>query len=194
MRVWEDRYEGELENFDLALRFVRYEARTHTIRQYTGLTDHRIRKLWQRYCGGAHRLPRHRGKSPQQAGYFSRGARVRTEASLLAGIYCACGLVGERPGAKQAPLRRHAGALLCDVYDYYTKVVPQPAISFEHALFLVQCLRSGEQLAVRRCAKCRGHMVVERFPVHRRWCDHCAPRNRSGGRVARERHRPARVP
>ncbi len=177
MRILEDRYEGELENFQLALRFVRHEARTRTVRMFTGLTDHRIRKLWQRYCGGSHHLPRHRGKSPQQAGYFTRSARVRTEASLLAGVYCACGLVHEQPAARrQCPAaRRRMGAMLCDVYDYYTAAVPQPAISFEHALFLVQCLRSGEQLTVRRCVKCHAYMVVERFPVRARWCDHCAP-------------------
>ena len=192
MRVWEDRYEGELENFNLALRFVRYEARTHTIRQYTGLTDHRIRKLWQRYCGGASNLPRHRGKSPQQVGYFTRSARVRTEAALLAAAYCACGLVGEEPstGQSASPQRRHVGALLCDVYDYYTKLVPQPAISFEHAQFLAQCLRSGEQLAVRHCTQCRGHIVVERFPLRPRWCDHCAPPKgrRGGARRTRATH------
>ncbi len=177
MRILEDRYEGELQNFLLALRFVRYEARTRTIRMFTGLTDHRIRKLWQRYCGGPRNVPRHRGKSPQQPGYFIRTARVRTEASLLAAVYCACGLVREGPGPKQAhvPNRARVGALLCDVYDCYSAVVPNPAISFEHALFLAQCLRAGDQLAVRRCAKCHGHMVVERFPVRPRWCDHCAP-------------------
>ena len=177
MRVLEDRYEGELQNFQLALRFVRYEARTRTILMFTGLTDHRIRKLWQRYCGGPHRLPRHRGKSPQQAGYFTRSARVRMEAALLASAYCACGLVREEPAAKRAgaATRLRIGALLCDVYDYYSTVVPKPAISFEHAVFLAQCLRTGEQLAVRRCAKCHAPMVVERFPVRPRWCDHCAP-------------------
>lgn len=180
MRIVEDRYEGELRNFQLALRFVRYEARTHTIRMFTGLTDHRIRKLWQRYCGGPRALPRHRGKSPQQAQYFTRSVRVRMEASLLAAVYCACGLVREEPLAKwpRAAVRLRIGTVLCDIYDYYTTLVPKPAISFEHAVFLAQCLRAGEQLAVRRCAKCHGHMVVERFPVRTRWCDHCAPPKR----------------
>lgn len=175
MRILEDRYEGELQSFQLALRFVRYEARTRTIRLFTGLTDHRIRKLWQRYCGGARHVPRHRGKSPQQPGYFLRSARLRTEAALLAGAYCACGLVDEKPLTKTpcAATRRRMGARLLDVYDYYHVLVPQPAISFEHALFLAQCLRSGEQLTVRRCAKCHAHMVVEPFPLRARWCDHC---------------------
>lgn len=185
MRIVEDRYEGELRNFHLALRFVQYEARTRTIRMFTGLTDHRIRKLWQRYCGGSRCLPRHRGKSPHQVDYFTRSARVRTEASLLAAVYCACGLVREEPTARRlrAPMRLRIGMLLCDAYDYYTVLVPNPAISFEHAVFLAQCLSSGEQLAIRRCARCHGHMVVERFPVRPRWCDHCVPSKRG-----RKRH------
>jgi hypothetical protein len=186
MRIVEDRYEGELENFHLALRFVRYEARTRTIRIFTGLTDHRIRKLWQRYCGGARELPRHRGKSPQQAGFFTRTARVRLEASLLAAAYCACGLVREEPAVRRtrpAAAGLRVGTLLCDVYDYYCTLVPEPAISFEHAVFLAECLRAGEPLTVRRCAKCHGLMVLERFPIRRRWCDHCLPPK--GARTAR---------
>ena len=38
---------------DLALRFMRHEARTHTIRKWTGLTDDRIRKLYRSYLDDA---------------------------------------------------------------------------------------------------------------------------------------------
>ena len=180
MRIVDDRYEGERRNFDLALRFVRHEARTRTIRTFTGLTDHRIRKLWQRYCGGARDTPRHRGKSPQQAGYFTRSATVRREASLLAGFFYACGLLPDTPSAQGAASLPGLtnGALLCDAYDYFRVLVHAPAISFEHAVFLAQCLRGGEQLRLERCVQCESHIVVERFPVRPRWCDHCAPARR----------------
>ena len=175
MRIVEDRYEGELQNFHLALRLVLREARTRTIRLYTGLTDHRIRRLWQRYCGGSRGLARHRGKSPHQASYFVRSVRVREEASVLAAAYCAYGLTREEqaPGQPDAVPTVVMGMLLTDIFDYYSAVARKPAVSFEHAVFLSQCLREGNELAVRRCAKCHGHMVVERFPVRDRWCDHC---------------------
>lgn len=45
MRISDDRYHRERSSLDLALRFLRYEARTQTIRAWTGLSDDRIRKL-----------------------------------------------------------------------------------------------------------------------------------------------------
>lgn len=45
MRVSDDRYSRDRQRFDLALRFIHHEARTRTIRVWTGLTDDRIRKV-----------------------------------------------------------------------------------------------------------------------------------------------------
>jgi hypothetical protein len=45
MRVSDDRYSRDRLRLDLALRFIRHEARTRTIRAWTGLTDDRIRKV-----------------------------------------------------------------------------------------------------------------------------------------------------
>jgi hypothetical protein len=62
MRISDDRYTRDRLRLDLALRFMRHEARTHTIRKWTGLTDDRIRKLYKAYLtltpAG---LSRHRG-------------------------------------------------------------------------------------------------------------------------------------
>ena len=49
MRFTDDRYAGELGQFELALRMIGHEARTRTIRECTGLSDDRIRKLYSRY-------------------------------------------------------------------------------------------------------------------------------------------------
>jgi hypothetical protein len=49
MRLTDDRYAGERSQFELALRMIRHEARTRTIRECTGLSDDRIRKLYARY-------------------------------------------------------------------------------------------------------------------------------------------------
>jgi hypothetical protein len=45
MRISDDRYSRERLSLDVALRFMRHEARTQTIRTWTGLTDDRIRKV-----------------------------------------------------------------------------------------------------------------------------------------------------
>ena len=71
MRVSDDRYTRDRQRLDLALRLIRHEARTFTIRQWTGLSDDRIRKLYRSYVMNheARRVLRHRGKSPRRTGW-----------------------------------------------------------------------------------------------------------------------------
>ncbi|HNP64340.1 MAG TPA: hypothetical protein PKH39_10445 [Woeseiaceae bacterium] len=66
MRFTDDRYAGERSQFELALRMIRHEARTRTIRECTGLSDDRIRKLYTTYFqnNGVAGIKRRRGKSP----------------------------------------------------------------------------------------------------------------------------------
>jgi hypothetical protein len=45
MRISDDRYSRERLCLQVALRFLEHEARTQTIRAWTGLSDDRIRKL-----------------------------------------------------------------------------------------------------------------------------------------------------
>ena len=80
MRVSDDRYTRDRQRFDLALRLIRHEARTFTkIRQWTGLSDDRIRKLYRSYVLGwrcARESLRHRGKLLRQAAFFFRNPRT----------------------------------------------------------------------------------------------------------------------
>ena len=60
MRISDDRYTHERQRLDCALRFLRLEARTQTIRVWTGLTDDRIRNLYRSYISrGTRFVPRH---------------------------------------------------------------------------------------------------------------------------------------
>ena len=79
MRATDNRYRGERARFELAMRMIRHEARTGTIRYCTGLSDDRIRKLYTSYFKYADGAPvkRRRGKSPTQVGPLIRSpARV----------------------------------------------------------------------------------------------------------------------
>src|SRR5438132_2686149 len=74
--------------------FLRHEARTHTIRAWTCLSDDRIRKLYRSYMSQARRyLPRHRGKSPHQISYFTRSLRLQEETAVLASVLSLLGVV-----------------------------------------------------------------------------------------------------
>ncbi len=74
---------------DPAWRLIGHEARTLTIRQWTGLSDDRIRKLYRSYCqsGAAAAITR-------QAAFFFRNPEVTFHAAQLASLYLIYGLVG----------------------------------------------------------------------------------------------------
>ncbi len=177
MRISDDRYHRERVRMELALRFLRHEARTQTIRAWTGLSDDRIRKLYRSYFGPLRTdLPRHRGKSPHQVSYFSRSARLQEETAAIASRLWVLGalqpLGGAEPAAAEAALER--GTLLCQAFEAHRLTYPGAQISFEHAVFLANVLARGERLRVGWCALCGGLLVQEAFALRLRRCRYCA--------------------
>ncbi len=177
MRVSDDRYSRDRQRIDLALRFIHHEARTRTIRTWTGLTDDRIRKLYRSYVADdtSGQITRHRGKSPQQTGFFVRTPVMRQEASVLASVYY---LLGVMPASQVSDAARHVpgmqrGEALCDAFETYRMLVPSPRISFEHAVFLVTALARGDELKASLCSDCRGLIVVDRLGAGQRHCLSC---------------------
>lgn len=177
MRVSDDRYSRDRQRLDLALRFIHHEARTRTIRTWTRLTDDRIRKLYRSYVADdtASRVARHRGKSPQQVAYFVRTPAMRQEASVLASV---CYLLGVVPPSQIADSARqlpgmNRGESLCDAFETYRMLVPNPRISFEHAVFLVTALARGDELRASLCGDCMGLIVVDRYGSAQRHCLSC---------------------
>jgi Flagellar transcriptional activator (FlhC) len=176
MRISDDRYSRERLRMELALRFLRHEARTQTIRAWTGLSDDRIRKLYRSYMSHARRyLPRHRGKSPHQVAYFTRSLRLQQESAVLASVLTLLGVVPAQPAAGAAALPGLTrGELLCQAFEAYRTLIPGAQISFEHAVFLATALTRGDQLRLGSCVSCGSLMVTERFPARSVRCQQCA--------------------
>src|SRR6516164_4512722 len=200
MRICDDRYSRERARLELALRFLRHEARTQTIRKWTGLSDDRIRKLYRSYLGEARRqLPRHRGKSPHQVAYFTRSLRLQEETAVLASVLSLLGVMpasapGPAGAAAAGPAARSAvagaaaaarggsdplpgvarGELLCQAFEAFRLYLPSAQISFEHAVFLATALSRGDQLRLGNCSGCGSLMVTERFRLRSALCSHCA--------------------
>ena len=186
MRISDDRYSRERARMELALRFLHHEARTQTIRAWTGLSDDRIRKLYRSYLSQARRhLPRHRGKSPHQIAYFTRSLRLQEETALLASVLSLLGVVpaemcaGVRPSSASLPGVAR-GVLLCQAFEAFRLLLPSAQISFEHAVFLATALARGDQLRLGDCSDCGSLMVTERFPLRTSRCTHCAGPPRPG--------------
>ncbi len=177
MRISDDRYSRDRLRLDLALRFIQHEARTRTIRMWTGLTDDRIRKLYRSYMSGPKGalVTRHRGKSPQQIAFFTRSERMRQETAVFASV---CYLLGVVPSARQPDAARslpgvQRGEALCEAFETYQRLVHAPRISFEHAVFLVTALARGDELTPTLCADCRGLIVIDRFALREARCSCC---------------------
>ena len=174
MRISDDRYHRERVRMELALRFLRHQARTQTIRAWTGLSDDRIRKLYRSYYGplrGA--LTRHRGKSPHQVAYFSRSARLIEETLALASRLWVLGAL-QGPAGAPAPLTLERGMLLCQAFEAHRLAHPQAQISFEHTVFLAEVLARGERLRIGWCGLCGGLVVTEPFALRALRCPFCA--------------------
>jgi hypothetical protein len=177
MRISDDRYSRDRLRIDVAMWFLQREARTRTIRQWTGLSDDRIRKLYHSYLRGGGRVTRHRGKSPRQAAYFLRTARLRDEASALASLCCLVGLIdGQRepqclrPGATGVD----RATSLCQAYEGYRATVHDPAISLEHAVLLVNALSRGTELRLGDCQDCGALLVIDSLGLRPARCTLCA--------------------
>jgi len=179
MRISDDRYSRDRLRLDLALRFIHHEARTHTIRAWTGLTDDRIRKLYRTYLceAGGSRVARHRGKSPRQAAFFTRSLRMRREAAVFASVSSLFGLISPQhlmaESAVQPAPSVARGALLCETFEVYRALVGESQISFEHAVYLLGALHSGEELRVAHCRECTGVLVADRLALRTPVCNDC---------------------
>ena len=177
MRITDDRYTRDRLRLDLALRLIRHEARTCTIRDWTGLSDDRIRKLYKSYVehAGGGGIKRHRGKSPRQPAYFLRNVELRLQSSSLASILCQLGLIrppGEAPAGGLAQLRWAES--FCQAYEAFLQQHAQPQIGFEHACFLRRALERQRELCIDDCAACGSLVVVSVYAPRPAGCSLCA--------------------
>jgi hypothetical protein len=178
MRVSDDRYTRDRQKFDLAWRLIHHEARTYTIRQWTGLSDDRIRKLYRSYCTDLHstEVLRHRGKSPRQAAYFFKNQETSFQAAQLASLFIAFGLLGGGRSGLRGSFRvgsLESGAMLCASYETYCHMHFPALISFEHAWFLLLALARGDEIGLLRCGRCRGIRLRDVLSRHKPSCGNC---------------------
>ena len=178
MRISDDRYTRDRQRFDLAERLIRHEARTFTIRQWTGLSDDRIRKLYRSYLSGsdAHAVSRHRGKSPRQTAYFFRSEEINFQSAQLASLFVVHGLIGTgRPGTESRYRvgSLESGALVCQAYEAYLLLHVPAVISFEHAWFLLLALSRRDELDVACCPVCCGLRLRDLLSKRRIRCSNC---------------------
>jgi hypothetical protein len=179
MRLTDNRYAGEKQQFELALRMIGHEARTRTIRECTGLSDDRIRKVYTTYFrhSDTSHVKRRRGKSPQQIDLFVKCPQNQLEATTLVALYCA-NLLLRLDGQNKV----HAcwprpdveyGHRVCRAFETYVLLHPEPRLSFEWAWNLLRNIGNNDELYLATCRRCRGRYVQDAYALDRRTCPSC---------------------
>jgi hypothetical protein len=176
MRATDDRYRSEQGRFDLAVRMIALEARTGTIRYWTGLSDDRIRKLYTSYFKFSESaVRRRRGKSPTQVAPLVESPQRALETGVLTNLLALNGLCAIN-GAGSPSLRNNIdlGHRFCECYETYCTLVTTPSLSFEWCWNLLLSVRRGVELGIRRCDMCRMSYVFDALAIPSAGCPVCA--------------------
>ena len=182
MRLTDDRYSGERRQFELALRMIRHEARTRTIRECTGLSDDRIRKLYATYFrdDGVTGVKRRRGKSPRQVFRFVKSPRHRLQATTLVALFRVGLLIRIDADTSVHPSWPRPdvefGHRLCRAYENYLLLHSDPTLNFEWAWNLLQCIAANDELYLAQCAGCDALYVQDAYAIDERTCPACERR------------------
>jgi hypothetical protein len=180
MRLTDDRYAGERSQFELALRMIRHEARTRTIRECTGLSDDRIRKLYATYFrhGGEPTVRRRRGKSPRQVNLYVKNPANQLQATTLVALFCAGLLIRiDDQGKVHARWPRpdvEFGHRLCRAYEHYLLLHDDPGLTFEWTWNLLHCIAGNDELYLASCDRCDARYVQDAYALDDGTCPTCA--------------------
>ncbi len=181
MRLTDNRYSGEQIQFQLAMRMIGHEARTHTIKQCTGLSDDRIRKIYSTYfrTPEASGVRRRRGKSPRQVQRFVKTAEHIRQATSLVSLYCSGRLI-------RLDLNNHVhacwprpdvevGHRLCRAYETYLLLQDDALYSFEWAFSLYVNICYNDELVLGVCTGCGIRFVQDAYSLGGHDCPGCDP-------------------
>lgn len=179
MRLTDNRYATERMQFELALRMIRHEARTRTIKACTGLSDDRIRKLYATYFRdrGATTVRRRRGKSPRQVSLFVKNPLNQLEATTLVALFCASLLLRIDANRRiQACWPRpdvEYGHRVCRAFETYLLLHPSARLTFEWAWNLLQAISQNDELFLAECRECHAMYVQDAYALDHKLCPSC---------------------
>lgn len=171
------RYMREKGQLELALQMIAFEARTHTIRGCTGLSDDRIRRLYATYFKDSNGVTvrRQRGKSPRRTEIFTGSLERQRQAATLASLLVQFGLLADDLHRLQSPDNRGIayGVRFCRAYSMYTAICRKQAFCFERAWALCEALRDATELVIKSCSRCTGIFVHDQLSLQEGICPCC---------------------
>jgi hypothetical protein len=175
MRATDDRYRGEKAKFELAMRMIKHEARTGTIRYFTGMNDDRIRKLYNTYFKhGQEPVRRQRGRSPTRVGPLVRTPQRALESGVFTTCLFAHGLLSrEEPPGPPLKCNVELGHRLCECFESFALFVPRSPLSFEWGWNLLISMRRGDELGIAPCPLCQTYYLFDALSLPRTGCPGC---------------------
>jgi hypothetical protein len=179
MRLTDDRYSAERSQFELAMRMIRHEARTRTIRECTGLSDDRIRKVYTTYFqnSGNKDIKRRRGKSPRQVMRYVKTPQNQIQATTLVALFAAGLLLRIDSDNRVHPSWPRPdvefGHRLCRAYENYLLLHQHPQLSFEWAWNLLHCIAWNDELYLAACKRCESRYVQDAYAIDKGVCPAC---------------------
>jgi hypothetical protein len=184
VRISDPRYDRDKRRYDLALKLIQLEVRTHTISLWTGMSRYRIQTLFREYPDSSPSR-RHRGVPPYQPTFFTRSLQLECESSAFASIALRMGVIPSEiiANAAESLPTLQRGEQLTDAYVLYRTLYGQSQISMEHAMLLVAELAERRVLTLQICGTCQGLMVIDRFANRHRVCAFCRGNGRSAHRL-----------
>lgn len=176
MRATDDRYKGEKDRFELAMRMIGLEARTGTIRFWTGLGDDRVRKLYTSYFKYRDTaIKRRRGRSPTQIGPLVCTPTRTLESGVLANLMVSNGLMStERPPGPELKHNVELGHRFCECFETYRILIPNASLSFEWSWNLLLNVRRADELGIVRCEHCGVYHVLDLLALPQPPCPCCS--------------------
>jgi len=168
-----------MSKFNLAVRMIAHEARTGTIRACTGFSEDRIRKIYTTYFreAGHANVKRRRGKSPSQISTYVNSSLTQCEATVLACLFIYCDLMDLGSDSGLLTARRldpvSKGERLCDAFETYRSLQPQPALCFERSWGLYNALVKAHELFFAHCNDCGGPYIQDRYALDYAHCPFC---------------------
>lgn len=162
---------SEAERDAVALRMLKFEARTRTIRLATGLTEEQIRRLYHR-AAIAKTSNRHRGRSPSSVAQFTRNQAAQLESSIISGVLITHGLLKGRRPKPWLNLGLLYAQMFCAAYAEYRQIASD-AFSFEQAWYFARCLAARGEIYLQHCERCNSFFVRDLSTVLKHQCPVC---------------------
>jgi hypothetical protein len=176
METPDAREEIDERRLQLARRLLRHCARTGTVRAWTGMSADRVRKIYRRCISRtANGRSRPCGAYPIRVSYFFSTKQLEREVAWLSSLLILLDAIPSKDELARNTIEAKIARAekICQSFETYCSLVPNPQISFERTLLLTGALARSNRLLLNSCPNCGALKVTETALPTRIRCVDC---------------------